>query len=126
MKINSLLLKSLFSLIGLILINSYSFAQKPNPKELPSISFTATKNVIVLDETKVNANIVKLESEFNLMGKTKVSILWSISGVEGKDWKIISGTLNDKTIERKLVIMMFILKGLIHLNYQLKKVKMRN
>lgn len=99
MKINRLLLKTLFSLIGFILIHSSSFSQKPNPKELPSISFTATKNVLVLDDSKVNANIVKLESKFNLMGTTKVSILWSISGVEGKDWKIISGTLNDKTIE---------------------------
>jgi len=99
MKTKRIIIKSLFSLIGLILINSFSFGQKPNPKKLPSISFTATKNVLVLDETKVNANIVKLDSEFNLMGTTKVSILWSISGVEGKDWKIISGTLNDKTIE---------------------------
>ena len=99
MKRNRLLLKTLFSLIGFILIHSSSFSQKPNPKELPSISFTATKNVLVLDDSKVNANIVKLESKFNLMGTTKVSILWSISGVEGKDWKIISGTLNDKTIE---------------------------
>jgi hypothetical protein len=99
MKTKRIIIKSLFLLIGFILINSFSFAQKPNPKKLPSISFTATKNVLVLDETKVNANIVKLDSEFNLMGTTKVSILWSISGVEGKDWKIISGTLNDKTIE---------------------------
>ena len=99
MKRNRLLLKTLFSLIGFILIHSSSFSQKPNPKELPNISMSASKNVLVLDDSKVNANIVKLESKFNLMGTTKVSILWSISGVEGKDWKIISGTLNDKTIE---------------------------
>ena len=99
MKTKRIIIKSLFSLIGLILINSFSFGQKPNPKKLPSISFTATKNVLVLDETKVNANIVKLDSEFNLMGTTKVSILWSISGVEGKDWKIISGSINAKNIE---------------------------
>ena len=99
MKRNNLLHKSLFSLIGFILINSFSFAQKPNPKKLPSISFTATKNVLVLDDSKANANIVKLNSEFNLMDTKEISKLWSISGVEGKDWKIISGTLNDKTIE---------------------------
>ena len=99
MKINSLLLKSLFSLIGLILINSYSFAQKPNPKELPNISMSASKNVLVLDDTKVNSNIVKLDSKFNLIGTKEISRIWSISGVEGKDWKIISGSINAKNIE---------------------------
>jgi len=99
MKINSLLLKSLFSLIGLILINSYSFAQKPNPKELPNISMSASKNVLVLDDTKVNSNIVKLDSKFNLIDTKEISRIWSISGVEGKDWKIISGSINAKNIE---------------------------
>ena len=99
MKINSLLLKSLFSLIGLILINSYFFAQKPNPKELPNISMSASKNVLVLDDTKVNSNIVKLDSKFNLIGTKEISRIWSISGVEGKDWKIISGSINAKNIE---------------------------
>ena len=99
MKINRLLLKSLFSLIGLILINSYSFAQKPNPKELPNISMSASKNVLVLDDSKVNSNIVKLDSKFNLIDTKEISRIWSISGVEGKDWKIISGSINAKNIE---------------------------
>ena len=99
MKINSLLLKSLFSLIGLILINSYSFAQKPNPKELPNISMSASKNVLVLDDSKVNSNIVKLDSKFNLIDTKEISRIWSISGVEGKDWEIISGSINAKNIE---------------------------
>ena len=99
MKINRLLLKSLFSLIGLILINSYSFAQKPNPKELPNISMSASKNVLVLDDSKANSNIVKLDSKFNLIDTKEISRIWSISGVEGKDWKIISGSINAKNIE---------------------------
>ena len=99
MKRNRLLLKTLFSLIGFILINSLSFGQKRNPKELPNISFSATKNVLVLDDSKVNSNIVKLESKFNVMDTKEISRIWSISGVEGKDWKIISGTLETKTIE---------------------------
>lgn len=99
MKRNKLLLKTLFSLIGFILIHSSSFAQKPNPKELPNISFSASKNVLVLDDSKENSNIVKLESKFNLIGTREISRIWSISGIEGKDWKIISGTLKDKNIE---------------------------
>ena len=68
MKKNRLLLKTLFSLIGVILINSFSFAQKPNPKELPTISFSASKNLVVLDYSKENSNIVKLDSKFNPLG----------------------------------------------------------
>ena len=59
MKIKRILIKSLFSLIGFILINSFSFAQKPNQKELPSITFSASKNIVVLDDSKENLNVVK-------------------------------------------------------------------
>ena len=101
MKKNRLLLTSLYSLIGLFLINSFSFAQESNQEQLPDISFSASKNIVVLDDSEINRNIVKLNSKFNLFGQKRkeISILWSISGVEGKDWKIISGKLNDKTIE---------------------------
>lgn len=101
MKKNRLLLTSLFSLIGLFLINSFSFAQESNQEQLPDISISASKNIVVLDDSEINRNIVKLNSKFNLFGQKRkeISILWSISGVEGKDWKIISGKLNDKTIE---------------------------
>lgn len=99
MKTYKRFLKPIFSFIGIILISNFSFAQKPNPKELPSVSFSASKNIVVLDDSKENANIVKLDSKFILMGTKEISRLWSISGVEGKDWRFISGTQNDKTIE---------------------------
>ena len=103
MKRNNLLLKTLFSLIGVILINSFSFAQKPNPKELPTISFSASKNIVVLDDAKENQNIVKLESKFNSLGTKELpnSIIWVISGTQGKDWELVSGTKSSKTIQLK-------------------------
>lgn len=103
MKKNRLLLKTLFSLIGLILINSFSFAQKPNPKDLPTISFSASKNIVVLDDDKDNVNIVKLDSKFNSLGTKEIpnTILWEISGTEGKDWEFASGTKSSKTISVK-------------------------
>lgn len=103
MKIKRILIKSLFSLIGFILINSFSFAQKPNQKELPSITFSASKNIVVLDDSKENINVVKLDSKFNSLGTKELpnSTLWEISGTQGKDWEIISGTKTSKTIQIK-------------------------
>ena len=103
MKKNRLLLKTLFSLIGVILINSFSFAQKPNPKNLPTISFSASKNLVVLDDAKKDQNIVKLESKFNSLGTKELpnTTLWEISGTEGKDWEFASGTKSSKTISVK-------------------------
>jgi len=103
MKIKRIIIKTLFSLIGLILINSFSFAQKPNPKELPSITFSASKNIVVLDDSKENINVVKLDSKFNSLGTKELpnSTLWEISGTQGKDWEIISGTKTSKTIQIK-------------------------
>jgi hypothetical protein len=103
MKKNRLFLKTLFSLIGLILINSFSFAQKPNPKDLPTISFSASKNVVVLDDSKEDQNIVKLDSKFNSLGTKELpnTITWLISGTQGKDWELVSGTKSSKTIQLK-------------------------
>ena len=103
MKKNRLFLKTLFSLIGLILINSFSFAQKPNPKDLPTISFSASKNVVVLDDSKEDQNIVKLDSKFNSLGTKELpnTITWVISGTQGKDWELVSGTKSSKTIQLK-------------------------
>jgi len=103
MKIKRIIIKTLFSLIGLILINSFSFTQKPNQKELPSITFSASKNIVVLDDSKENLNVVKLDSKFNSLGTKELpnSTLWEISGTEGKDWEIISGTKTSKTIQIK-------------------------
>ena len=103
MKKNRLFLKTLFSLIGLILINSFSFAQKPNPKDLPTISFSASKNVVILDDSKEDQNIVKLDSKFNSLGTKELpnTITWLISGTQGKDWELVSGTKSSKTIQLK-------------------------
>ena len=74
MKKNRLLLTSLFSLIGLFLINSFSFAQESNQEQLPDISISASKNIVVLDDSEINRNIVKLNSKFNLFGQKRKEI----------------------------------------------------
>lgn len=102
MKRNRLLLKTLFSLIGFILIHSSSFAQKLAIKDIPTISFSVSKNIVVLDD-KDNVNIVKLDSKFNSLGTKEIpnTTLWEISGTEGKDWEFYSGTKSSKTITVK-------------------------
>ena len=103
MKRNRLLLKTLFSLIGFILINSISLGQKNALKDIPTISFSASKNIVVLDDDKDNVNIVKLDSKFNSLGTKEIpnTTLWEISGTEGKDWEFASGTKSSKTISVK-------------------------
>ena len=103
MKRNRLLLKTLFSLIGFILINSISLGQKNALKDIPTISFSVSKKIVVLDDDNDNANIVKLDSKFNSLGTKELpnTTLWEISGTEGKDWELSSGTKTSKTISVK-------------------------
>jgi hypothetical protein len=103
MKRNRISLKTLFSLIGFILIISFSFGQKLASKDIPSISFSASKNIVVLDDDKDNVNIVKLDSKFNSLGTKELpnTTLWEISGTDGKDWELASGTKSSKTITVK-------------------------
>jgi len=68
MKKNNFFFKIISFIIGIIFISNFSIAQKPNSKELPSISFSASKNIVVLDDDKDNVNIVKLDSKFNSLG----------------------------------------------------------
>jgi hypothetical protein len=48
-------------------------------------------------------NIVKLDSKFNSLGTKELpnTTLWEISGTEGKDWELFSGTKSSKTITVK-------------------------
>ena len=103
MKKNKFFFKIISFIIAIIFISNFSVAQKPNPKELPSISFSASKNIVVLDDSKENSNIVKLDSRFNSLGTKELpnSTLWEISGTQGRDWEIISGTTSSKTIQVK-------------------------
>lgn len=103
MKTYKRFLNPIFSFIVVILISNFSFAQKPNTKELPSISFSASKNIVLLDDSKENANIVKLDSKFNPLGTKEISnsTNWIISGIQGRDWEIVSGTTNSKSINIK-------------------------
>ena len=103
MKRNRLLLKTLFSLIGFILINSISLGQKNALKDIPTISFSVSKKIVVLDDDNDNANIVKLDSKFNSLGTKELpnTTLWEISGTEGKDWEFASGIKSSKTISVK-------------------------
>jgi len=103
MKKNNFFFKIISFITGIIFISNFSVAQKPNPKQLPSISFSASKNIVVLDDSKENSNIVKLDSRFNSLGTKELpnSTLWEISGTQGRDWEIVSGTTSSKTIQVK-------------------------
>jgi hypothetical protein len=48
-------------------------------------------------------NIVKLDSKFNSLGTKELpnTTLWEISGTDGKDWELASGTKSSKTITVK-------------------------
>ena len=65
------------------------------------LSIITNKRMLILDDEKLGEEAYKvhLEYEFNLEGATESSIEWKISGEEKKNWKILSGTLNDKKVD---------------------------
>ena len=101
MKKGMLKINKIFCLIAFVAFSNSFFAQKPTIKEMPSVSFTASKNVVVLDDSKENQNAVKLDSKFITAGTKELtnSTLWEISGQKGRDWDFISGTNNSKSIQ---------------------------
>ncbi len=103
MKKGKLKINILFCFIAFVGFSNFSFAQKPAIKEIPSVSFTASKNIVVLDDSKENQNTVKLDSKFITAGTKELpnSTLWEISGQKGRDWDFISGTYNSKSIQLK-------------------------
>jgi hypothetical protein len=77
-KFNTLLL------IAFITISSFFSAQ-------PKLTFSESKQLLVLDDAAKKGNTVELKANFVEAGTKKISPLWTISGVKGKDWVFIIG-----------------------------------
>ena len=75
--------KTLF-LFAFLLVSTFLSAQ-------PKLSFTESKQILILDEESKNGNSVDLNANFVSAGTKKISTLWTISGTKDKDWKFIKG-----------------------------------
>jgi hypothetical protein len=83
--------------LAITLLTGVTYGQKP------SLSMKSNKKILTLDEEddKPGNNTVKLEASFVAAGTKKVGTAWTISGVKDKDWEVVSGTLNDASVELK-------------------------
>jgi len=87
---------ALFVLLTLqLLFFSKVNAQKPNPE----LSYTQSEKLIFLDNESGNSNSVAFKSVFKSDGSKKTGTTWEFSGVAGKDWKIIKGSLESDEVE---------------------------
>ena len=69
--------------------------KKPSPK----LSFSQSENLIFLDSETNQNTAVKFQALFTPDGCKKTNTIWSITGVQGKDWKIKSGSLDNDKVE---------------------------
>jgi hypothetical protein len=58
----------------------------------PKLSFTESKQILILDDENLNENQVTLKASFSNEGTKKTGMLWTISGTKDKDWKFVKGT----------------------------------
>ena len=70
-------------------------AQKPNPE----LSYTQSEKLIFLDNESGNTNSVTFKAQFKSDGSKNTGTLWEFSGIAGKDWKIIKGSLESEEVE---------------------------
>ncbi len=91
------LLFRLTLLLTITLLTGVSFGQKP------SLSMKSNKRILTLDEEDDSPgnNTVKLDATFIPAGTKKIGTLWTISGIQDKDWEVIGGTLNSPSVELK-------------------------
>ena len=61
----------------------------------PKLSFSESKQILVLDEESENSNTVSFKANFTNAGTKKLGSVWSISGTKDKDWEFVKG--NEKT-----------------------------
>jgi hypothetical protein len=72
------------NLLLFLVLSSLVFAQ-------PKLTFSESKQILVLDDESKDANLVTLKSSFTSAGTKKLSSLWTISGIKGKDWEFVTG-----------------------------------
>ena len=66
----------------------------------PKLSFTESKQILILDDENQNENQVTFKASF-INETKKTSMLWTISGTKDKDWKFVKGNekLEQITVE---------------------------
>ena len=69
----------------------------------PSVVIKTNRNLMVLDDSKGGdeLSIAELKINFTNQGTNFKSVLWEISGQEGKDWEVVNGDLTKKELEIK-------------------------
>ena len=55
--------------------------------------------MIFLDNESGNPNSVTFKAQFKSDGSKNTGTLWEFSGIAGKDWKIIKGSLESEEVE---------------------------
>jgi hypothetical protein len=80
-----------FSLVLFVAWSSIIIAQ-------PKLSFTESKQILVLDEDSDDGSVVTFKATFVNAGTKKLSSTWNISGTKDKDWEIITGDLKKDQI----------------------------
>ena len=88
-------LSFIFVLSSQLFLFSNINAQTPNPE----LSFSQSKNLIFIDNESDNTKSVKFKSNFKSNGTKKTNTIWSFTGTSGKDWKVISGSLESDEVE---------------------------
>ena len=70
-------------------------AQNPNP----SLSFSQSEKLIFLDNEDGKKNSIIFKSNFKPDGCKNTSTLWEFTGLNGKDWKVVGGSLESDEVE---------------------------
>ena len=70
-------------------------AQKPNPE----LSYTQSEKLMFLDNESGKPNSVTFKAQFKSDGSKNAGTLWEFSGIAGKDWKIIKGSLESEEVQ---------------------------
>jgi len=65
----------------------------------PKLSLAQSENLIFLDSETNQNRKVKFSAKFTPDGCKKTNTSWSITGIPGKDWKIVSGSLENDVVE---------------------------
>lgn len=65
----------------------------------PKLSFSQSEKLIFLDSETNQNTIVKFNALFTPDGCKKTNTIWSFTGISGKDWKVISGSLDNDKVE---------------------------
>jgi hypothetical protein len=83
------------ALILQVVFISHVSAQNPNP----SLSFNQSEKLIFLDNEEGKKNTINFTSNFKPDGCKNTSTLWEFTGLNGKDWKVVGGSLESDEVE---------------------------